>query len=126
VIVTAPANRHDALLLDPTQAAMPVTDTTMTVHLDRGDDAVRTRTLLAARGLDAEIARKGCPARITAGKRWVVERTTARTNAHKKLVWCTERRAAVIAFSPVIIIVGRLVHEGWVRYRWETHPARRP
>jgi hypothetical protein len=31
-----------------------------------------------------------------------------------------------IAFSAVIIIVGRLVREGWMRYRWETHPARRP
>ena len=33
-------------------------------------------------------------------------------NAHKKLVWCTERRSTVIdlwiAFSNVIIIVGRL------------------
>jgi hypothetical protein len=58
----------------------------MTVHLDRGDEAVRTRTLPAARGLDAELARKGCPAPITAGKRWGVERTTAWTNAHKKLV----------------------------------------
>jgi transposase len=82
-IITAPANRHDALLLAPTLAALPVTDTTMTVHLDRGYDAARTRTLLATRGLDAEIARKGYPAPITAGRRWMVERTTAWTNAHK-------------------------------------------
>jgi hypothetical protein len=60
------------------------------------------RTLLTARGLDA----------------------------HKKLVWRTKRRASVIAFwmafSAVIIIVGRLVRESWVRYCWETSPARRP
>jgi transposase len=128
--VAAPANRHDAPLLEPTLDAVRMTDITMTVHLDRGYDARATHQRLAARGLDAEIARKGCPAPITAGKRWVVERTTAWTNAHKKLVWCTERRAVVIAFwvafSAVIIIVGRLVREGWTRYRWNTRPRRRP
>ena len=59
-----------------------------------------------------------------------MERTNAWTNAHKKLVWCTERRAVVIAFwiafSAVIIIVGRLIREAWTRYRWETRPSRRP
>lgn len=78
----------------------------------------------------AAIAVKGKPAPLTAGRRWVVERTNAWTNAHKKLVWCTERRAAVvafwIAFSAVIVTVGRLVREAWIRYRWETRPRRRP
>lgn len=128
--IAAPANRHDAPLLEPTLDAMVVTDAVMTVHLDRGYDSGRTRQRLAARGLDAEIARKGVPAPIAAGKRWVVERTAAWTNAHKKLVWCTERRARVIAFwlafSAVIIVVGRLVREGWTRYRWDTRPRRRP
>ncbi|HEV2127468.1 MAG TPA: IS5/IS1182 family transposase, partial [Thermomicrobiales bacterium] len=67
---------------------------------------------------------------ITVGQRWVVERTIAWTNAHKKLVWCTERRAIVvafwIAFSAVLIIVGRLVREGWMRYRRDRRPRRRP
>jgi transposase len=129
-IVAAPANRHDAPLLEPTLDALRVTDTVMTVHLDRGYDTQATRQRLAARGLEAEIARRGFPAPITAGKRWVVERTTAWTNAHKKLVWCTERRAAVaafwIAFSAVIIIVGRLMRESWTRYRWDTRPRRKP
>jgi hypothetical protein len=102
----------------------------MTVHLDRGYDSWVTRTLLAARGLNAEIARRGYPAPITAGQRWVVERATAWTNAQKKLVWCTERRAAVvafwIAFSAAIIIVGRLVRESWTRHRWDTRPRRKP
>ena len=128
--VAAPANRHDAPLLAPTLDRLAVTDVAMTVHLDRGYDSEATRTLLAARGLGAEIAARGKPAPITAGTRWVVERTTAWTNAHKKLVWCTERRAAVvafwIAFSAVIITVGRLVREGWMRYRWDTRPSRRP
>ena len=128
--VAAPANCHDAPLLEPTLDALRVTDAGMTVHLDRGYDASTTRHRLAARGLGSEIARRGCPAPITAGQRWVVERTTAWTNAHKKLVWCTERRAAVvafwIAFSAVLIIVGRLVREGWMRYRWDSRPSRQP
>jgi transposase len=128
--VVAPANRHDAPLLEPTLDAVAVADDGMTVHLDRGYDSRRTRTLVAARGVEAEIAVRGKPAPITAGQRWVVERTTAWTNAHKKLVWCTERRATVvafwIAFSAAIIIVGRLVREGWRRYRWDTRPHRKP
>jgi hypothetical protein len=80
--------------------------------------------------LGAEIAARGEPAPITAGQRWVVERTTAWTNANMTLVWCTERRAVVvafwIAFSAVLIIVGRLVREAWTRYRWDGRPHRRP
>ncbi len=127
--ISAPANRHDSSLLEPTLDALGIADDAMTVHLDRGYDSGRTRTLLAARGLEGEIARRGTPAPITAGQRWVVERTTAWTDAYKKLVWGTERRAAVIAFwmnfSAAIIVVGRLVREGWRRYRWDTRPPRR-
>ena len=49
-------------------------------------------------------------------ERWVVERTFV-ANARKKLVWCTEGMGKVIdfwvAFSDVVIIVRRLVREGW-------------
>lgn len=128
--IAAPANRHDSPLLEPTLDAMAVADRPMTVHLDRGYDSGVTRQRLAGRGLAAAIAAKGQPAPLTAGRRWVVERTNAWTNAHKKLVWCTERRAAVvafwIAFSTVIIVVGRLVRQAWTRYRWPTRPSRRP
>ena len=128
--IAAPANRHDSPLLEPTLDALGFDDRPMTVHLDRGYDSGATRTRLATRGLTAEIAAKGKPAPITAGQRWVVERTNAWSNAHKKLVWCTERRAVVIAFwitfSTVIIIVGRLIRQAWTRYRWETRPCRRP
>jgi hypothetical protein len=65
--------------------------------------------------------------------RWVVERTNSfwpAKLAHKKLVWCTEREGRVIdfwvAFSEVVIIVRRLIREGWSRYRWEGRPSRRP
>lgn len=129
-MIAAPANRHDAPLLAMTLDALAVVDEPMTVHLDRGYDSGVTRSLLAARGLAAEIAARGKPAPVTAGQRWVVERTNAWTNAHKKLVWCTERRPAVVTFwltfSAVLVIVGRLVREGWTRYRWNSRPQRRP
>jgi transposase len=128
--VVAPANRHDSPLLEPTLDALPIAERPMVVHLDRGYDSGATRERLTARGLTAAIAAKGAPAPIAAGRRWVVERTNAWTNAHKKLVWCTERRAAVVAFwvafSAVLVIVGRLVREGWRRYRWDGRPARKP
>lgn len=130
VTIAAPANRHDSPLLGPTLAALPIVDRPMTVHLDRGYDSETTRQLLARCGLTAEIAPKGKPAPVTAGQRWVVERTNAWANAYKKLVWCTERRTTVIAFwiafSSVIIIVGRLIRQAWTRYRWATRPTRRP
>ena len=59
-----------------------------------------------------------------------IERTNSWSNAHKKLVWCTERVGRVIdfwlAFSAVIVIVGRLIRRGWTRYRWDDRPSRRP
>jgi hypothetical protein len=100
------------------------------VHLDRGYDSKLTRTRLLERKLIAEISAKGRPAPLNATRRWVVERTNSWQNAHKKLLWCTERRSRVVdfwvVFSEVVIIVRRLVREGWTRYRWEGRPSRRP
>jgi len=131
--IAAPANRPDSPLLEPTLdtlAALGRLPAPMTVHLDRGYDSRLTHHRLAHRGLGAEISPKGRPAPLAATQRWVVERTNAWTNAHKKLVWCTERRARVIdfwlAFSAVIIIVGRLIRQAWTRYRWASRPARKP
>ena len=131
--ITAPANRHDSPLLDDTLATLEVLGNLpdrASVHLDRGYDSNITRRLLEERELIGVISEKGKPAPLRAGLRWVVERTNSWQNAHKKLVWCTERRGRVIdfwiAFSTVVVIVGRLVREAWVRYRWEGHPHRRP
>jgi IS5 family transposase len=100
------------------------------VHLDRGYDSDLTRERLERRGLIPEISEKGKPAPLRAGKRWIVERTDSWHNAHKKLVWCTERRGRVIdfwvGFSDVVIIVRRLIREAWIRYRWEGRAHRRP
>ena len=132
-IVIAPANRHDAPLLDDTLNALQplgeLPDRT-SVHLDRAYDSDTNHQKLAARDLRAEIAEKGKPAPMTAAKRWVVERASSWHNAHKKLVWCTERKGRVIdfwvAFSEVIIIVRRLIRKAWTHYRWESRPSRRP
>jgi hypothetical protein len=76
------------------------------------------------------ISEKGNSALLTNGLRWVVERTNSWHNAHKKLVWCTEREDRVIdfwiAFSNVIIIVRRLIRQAWSHYRWEGRPVRCP
>ena len=131
-VVLAPANRNDSPLLKPTlDAIIPLLEPdTATAHLDRGYDSGKTRTALAERHLVASIARRGKPAPLQAGQRWVVERTHAWHNAFKKLVWCTERRAPVIAFyvafASAVIIVRRLIREGWKRYRWDGRPRRCP
>ena len=132
--VCAPANRHDSPLLVPTlQAASEVLGALpegASVHLDRGYDSRLTRERLTQLGLRWEISGKGKPAPFWATNRWVVEQTNSWHNAHKKLVWCTERVGRVIdfwvAFSDVVIIVRRLAQEGWSRYRWEGRPSRRP
>jgi transposase len=132
-VVAAPANRHDSPLLAPTLEAVEASTglpERASVHLDRAYDSEPTKELLKGRGLAGVICEKGKPAPLQATKRWVVERTNSWSNAHKKLVWCTERRERVIdfwiAFSNAIIIVGRLIREAWSRYRWESRPSRRP
>ena len=133
-VVAAPANRHDSLLLADTLDTLEVLGSMpeqVSVHLDRGYDSEATRERLKDRGLIGAISEKGKQAPLQAGMRWVVERTNSWHNAHKKLVWCTERRGRVIdfwiAFSDVIIIiVRRLIREAWTRYRWETRPSRKP
>jgi transposase len=133
--ITAPANRHDSLLLAPTleraSESLGGLPEGVSVHLDRGYDSGVTRERLEERRLLAEISQKGKPSPLLgATKRWVVERTSSWHNAHKKLVWCTERRGRVIdfwvAFSEVVIIVRRLIREGWICYRWEGRPSQRP
>ena len=65
----------------------------MSIHLDRGYDSEVTRKRVGERRLETVISEKGKPAPpLQATKRWVVERTNSWHNAHKKLVWCTERR----------------------------------
>jgi transposase len=131
--IAAPANHHDSPLLEATVDTMEIVGELpeqISVHLDRGYDSESTRERLWSRGFIPVISEKGKPAPLQATKRWVVERTNSWTNAHKKLVWCTERKDRVIdfwlAFSGVIITVGRLIRRGWTHYRWEGRLTRRP
>jgi hypothetical protein len=50
------------------------------VHLDAGYDYQPCRQVLAERGMVGQIATRGVPAPIQAGRRWVIERTHARAN----------------------------------------------
>jgi transposase len=131
--IAAPANRQDSPLLGETldtMEALGELPERMSVHLERGYDSGVTRERLWRRELVAEISKQGWPAPIATTKRWVVERTTSWSNAPKKLVWCTERVGSVIdfwlAFSAVIVVVGRLIRRGWTHYRWDGRPSRRP
>jgi len=129
-VITAPANRHDSPLLSETLDTAGQLPEHSSIHLDRAYDSKITTETLANRDLIGVISKKGKPAPLKAGMRWVVERTNSWHNAHKKLLWCTERVGRVIgfwvAFSEVVIIVRRLIREAWSRYRWETRPPRRP
>jgi len=127
------ANAQDSPLLAPTLDLLtglgPLPDQ-VTVHLDRGYDSAKSRAALAERGLHGQIARRGQPAPIQAGQRWVVQRTHAWHNALRKLQICTERRVKVIDFwialANAIIMIRRLVRTAWTTHRWDNRPNRRP
>jgi hypothetical protein len=131
-VVAAGADRHDSPLLasalDPGATKAIGLPEQASVHLDRAYDARKTRWLLEEPDFVGVIAKKGVPAPLVAGLRWVVERTNS--SWHKKRLWCTEREDLVIDFwialYNVVIVVRRLVREGWVRYRWEDRPSRKP
>lgn len=131
-LVGAGANRHDAPLLEPTLAGLdklggPPDDAT--VHLDRAYDSRRTRALLDALGLDGAIARKGIPAPVQAGARWVVERTHSWMNSYGKLRRCTEKQALVVDFylflSAALVVLRQLIQRARLRYRWPSRPTTR-
>jgi hypothetical protein len=131
-VVSAGANRHDAPLLGPTLAGLEKLDglpDDVTVHLDRGYDGTPTRALLDALGFDGAIARKGVPAPIQAGSRWVVERSHGWMNGYGKLRRCTEKRSAVVDFylflAAALVVLRQLIQRARLRYRWPSRPTAR-
>jgi Transposase DDE domain len=130
-IVSAGANRHDSPLLAPTlQAAdeqVGGLPEQANVNLDRGYDSDKTRAALEELGLTGKIARKGVPAPIQAGKRWVVERSHAWMNGFGKLRRCTEKRSRVVDFylylSAAIVTLRMLIRRSATRYRWDDRPT---
>lgn len=124
--------RHDAPLLAPTLAALDDLDPlpgNVTVHLDRAFDGAPTRALLTELGFTDAIARKGVPAPVQAGLRWVVERTHSWMNGYGKLRRCTEKRRVVVEFylffAAAVVVVRQLIHHARHRYRWPTRPTTR-
>jgi transposase len=132
-VVAAGANRRDDGLLAATLDTLGVVGVLPerpVVHLDAGYDWQPCRQVLAERRMVGEIATRGMPAPIQAGRRWPVERTHAWGNQYGKLRWCTERRRVVVGFwlalAAAAIVCGRLVHRAWTSYRWDGRPRRRP
>jgi transposase len=131
-LVSAGANRHDAPLLRPTLAGLDRLDRLpeeVTIHLDAGYTGVPTAAMLAELGFEGAIARKGVPAPVQAGTRWVVERTHAWMNGYGKLRRCTERCRQVVDFylflAAAIVVVRQLLQRARLRYRWPTRPTTR-
>lgn len=133
-IVSDGANRNDSPLLGPTLHAAstqvgPHWPEDVTVHLDAGYDSGVTRDLLAGLGLHGEIARKGVPAPIQVGKRWVCERTHSWINGYGKLRRCTDRDGKIVDFylylAAALVTVRALIREARTRYRWDTRPTTR-
>lgn len=133
-IVGAPANRHDSPLLRDTFEACSTPlrhfwPERVTAHLDRGYDSKRSRDLLHEIGFDAQIARKGVPAPIQIGKRWVVERTNSWVNGFGKIRRCTDRNAAIIDFylylAAAIVTIRQLIQRARTLYRWDARPTTR-
>jgi transposase len=131
-VVSAGANRHDAPLLRPTLAGLDRLDRlpeAVTVELDAGYTGAPTAALLAELGFEGSIARKGVPAPVQAGTRWVVERTHAWMNGYGKLRRCTERCRQVVDFylflAAALVVVRQLIQRARLRYRWPTRPTTR-
>lgn len=126
------ANRHDSPLLGATLEGLapwgPGNDGT-TVHLDRGYDTGVTRALLDQLGLDGAIARKGIPAPLQAGQRWMVERTHAWMNGYGKLRRCTEKARCVVDLylylAAAIVVTRCLIQRARHRFRWPGRPTTR-
>jgi transposase len=132
-VVSAPANRHDSPLLEPTITAAaaqvgPMPDDA-TMHLDRAYDNNPTRRLLDELELRGEIARKGVPAPIQVGKRWVVERTNSWMNGYGKIRRCTDRDAKIVDFylylAAALVTIRQLIRRARTLYRWDTRPTTR-
>ena len=99
------------------------------MHLDRGYDSAKTRDLLQILGYDHEIAVKGVPAPIQAGKRWPVERTHSWMNGYGKLRRFTDKQKFIVEFylylAATLTVIRRLINRARTLYRWPTRPTTR-
>jgi transposase len=135
-VVATGANRHDSPLLAPTLAGLEKLERdvrdlpgAVQVHLDRAYDNDPARAVLRTFGFDGAIARKGVPAPLQAGARWVVERTQSWMNGYGKLRRCTEKAKAVVDFylflAAALVVIRQLIQRARTRYRWDGRPTTR-
>jgi hypothetical protein len=131
-ITAAGAHRHDSPLLAPTlQAAADqlggLLPADRTCHLDAGYDSSPTRQTLAGLGFAGQIARRGTPAPLQAGRRWPVERTHSWMNGYGKLRRITDRDATIVSFylylAAAIVTIRALIQHARHAYRWDTQPT---
>jgi hypothetical protein len=131
-IAAAGASRHDSPLLAPTlQAAADQLGGALpderTCHLDAGYDSQPTRQALSDLAFTGQIAHKGTPAPIQAGRRWPVERTHSWMNGYGKLRRMTDRNVKIVGFylylAAAFVAVRQLIQRARRRYRWDTRPA---
>jgi transposase len=132
-LASAGANRHDSILLDPTidaaEAQVGALPHGATVHLDSAYDGNPSREVLNNHDLIGEIAKKGVPALIQVGNRWVVERTQSWMNGYGKIRRCFERDGKIVDFylylAAAFVTVRALIREARNRYRWDNRPTAR-
>jgi hypothetical protein len=131
-IAAAGANRHDSPLLAATlQAAISQLGGLLpgqsTCHLDAGYDGQPARQALTELGFASQIARKGVPAPIQAGRRWPVERTHCWMNGYGKLRRMTDRNPKIVEFylylAAAFVTIRQLIQRARTRYRWDTRPT---
>ena len=130
-LASAGAHRHDSPLLAPTLAAVLAQAALMTgsatVHLDAAYDSAPTRDLLTGLGFGGDIARKGMPAPVQAGQRWVIERTNSWMNGYGKLRQMTERNGTIVDFylylAAALVVIRQIIQRARNRYRWDTRPT---
>jgi hypothetical protein len=132
-IVSARANQNDSPLLGPTIHAtrhqVGVLPDHPVMHLDSGYDGKPSRAVLAEHDMLGEIAKKGVPSPIQAGRRWVVERTHSWMNNYGKLRRCTERDGVIVDFylylAAAFVTLRRLIQQARQTYRWPGRPTTR-
>ncbi len=118
--------------LVPTVAGLERWDRPMlgtTVHLEAGYDSRGTPALLADRQLAGRIARRGAPAPVQAGRRWVIERTHAWMSTFGRLRRCPDRHETIVTFdvylATAIVTTHCPITAARTRYRWSTRPTTR-
>lgn len=95
---------------------------TVNADLDRGYDSIKPRESIAESGFTAEIAHRGVPAPIQAGRHRPVERTHS---------WMDERLRQASSWtststSPLTLVTLRmLIWQVRSHYRWDSRPTNR-